>query len=114
MSKPIHIGQMIRKRLAEVGMTNSEFSRRIDTSPQNIYGIFKRESCDTLLLQKIGKVLNYDFFQHYNGQNLNGITATELQKELELLSAKNRVLQSEVELLRELTLLQKEKIEAKK
>lgn len=109
MSKPIHIGQMIRKRIKEVGMTKSEFSRRIDTSPQNVYGIFKRESCDTLLLQKIGKVLNYDFFQHYNGQNLNGVTVTDLQKQVIELLASNKLLSEENSYLKEIVELYREK-----
>jgi transcriptional regulator with XRE-family HTH domain len=64
MSK-VHIGKLIRERLEEIGMSKSEFSRRINTSPQNVYGIFKRKSIDTELLQQISEVLKFDFFSYY-------------------------------------------------
>lgn len=61
-----HIGKIIRQRLEETGMNKSEFARRINTTPQNIYGIFKRKSIDTDLLKEISQVLEYDFFQYYS------------------------------------------------
>ena len=66
----IHIGQLIRKRVEETGMSKSEFARRVNTTSQNIYGIFKRKSLDTELLTKISSVLKYDFFQHYSHEPL--------------------------------------------
>ena len=63
---PLHIGKIIRQRLEETGMNKSEFARRINTTPQNIYGIFKRKSIDTDLLKEISQVLEYDFFQYYS------------------------------------------------
>jgi len=61
----VHIGEQIRQILRERGMTVSEFSRRIITSRENVYTIFKRKTIDTVLLQKIGQVLNHNFFSHY-------------------------------------------------
>lgn len=58
----VHVGMLVRKRLQELGMTKSEFARRINTTPQNVYGILKRKSLDTQLLQKISRVLDFDFF----------------------------------------------------
>jgi transcriptional regulator with XRE-family HTH domain len=61
----IHIGKKIREVFESSGMSVSEFSRRIKTSRQNVYGIFKRSSVDTDLLMRIGKALNHDFFKYF-------------------------------------------------
>jgi transcriptional regulator with XRE-family HTH domain len=61
----IHIGNIIASRLEAVGMSKSEFARRINKARQNINDILNRTSMDTELLFNISKALNYDFFQHY-------------------------------------------------
>lgn len=61
----LHIGEKIKQRLEAIGMSKSEFSRRINTSPQNVYGIFKRQSIDTDLLRQISDVLDFNFFSYY-------------------------------------------------
>jgi len=43
-------------------MTVSEFARRINSSRENAYSIFKRKSIDTDLLQTVSTVLGHDFF----------------------------------------------------
>lgn len=58
----IHIGEKIKSQAKELRIGTTELAKSINTSKQNIYGIFKRESIDTALLQKFCKVLNYDFF----------------------------------------------------
>lgn len=114
----LHIGKLIRQHLEEVGMTKSEFARRISTSPQNIYGIFKRKSCDTELLRDISKVLNFDFFQYYSTSALimdekggkgGVITAMDLKRELEQSRKELDILRSENEYLKEIHRLMKEK-----
>lgn len=62
----VHIGKLIKQTIEERGMSVSEFARRINTSRENVYGIFKRQSVDTTLLQKAGKVLEKDFFEYYH------------------------------------------------
>lgn len=62
----IHIGNQIKQVLEERGLTISEFARRINFSRENVYSIFKRPTMDIALLQKINKVLDYDFFQYYD------------------------------------------------
>jgi hypothetical protein len=47
------------------GMTTSEFARRLCTTNQNAHDIFKRTSIDTGQLEKIGEILDHDFFQYY-------------------------------------------------
>ncbi|MCU0434453.1 MAG: hypothetical protein MUC87_13450 [Bacteroidia bacterium] len=96
-------------------MNKSEFARRINSTPQNVYSIFKRESIDTDLLWEISRVLNYDFFQHYttssgsflNDDSMSHKNASELNKELalvkretELFAQENRYLKELIRLLR--------------
>jgi len=61
----IHIGEKIKQRAKELRVGPTELARKISTSKQNIYGIFKRESIDTGLLDKLSRALNYDFFTMY-------------------------------------------------
>lgn len=78
----VHIGNLIKKRVEEKGMNKSEFTRRINTTSQNIHGIFKRKSIDTALLQKISELLDFDFFQYYS----------PFQKEIQKLKEENQLL----------------------
>ena len=60
------MGSKIREVLGMKGMTVSEFARRINTSRENVYGIFRRQTLDTGLLLRIRNVLEHDFFSYYN------------------------------------------------
>jgi DNA-binding Xre family transcriptional regulator len=62
----VHIGSKIKQITAKKGVNITEFSRRINTSRENVYGIFKRKTIDTGLLEKISKILEHDFFQYYS------------------------------------------------
>jgi hypothetical protein len=111
----LHIGKIIQKRVEEGGMNKSEFARRINSTPQNVYSIFKRTSIDTGLLWEISRVLNYDFFQHYT--TTPGMTSPEnpivlhtaadldrelalIRREIELAAQENRYLKELVQLMR--------------
>ena len=61
----MHIGEKIKERAKELRFGPTELAKAINTTKQNIYGIFKRESIDTALLTKLSKALNYDFFTFY-------------------------------------------------
>ncbi len=63
------IGKIIEIKLREKGISVSEFARRINKNRNNVYDIFRRESLDTQLLQKISQVLDYDFFMHFRKEN---------------------------------------------
>lgn len=114
---PMHIGKLIKKRLEEVGISKSEFARRIHRTSQNVYDIFERQSLDTALLQTISEILNYDFFQHcvfeYTAQRSPDLSETlvkedsesyktmpELVHELTVCNEKHRYNQKELELLK--------------
>lgn len=64
----IHIGELVLKRMEELGMTRSELARRIGTSSQNLGKILKRGSIDTQRLFQLSKALKLDFFQYYSVQ----------------------------------------------
>lgn len=85
----IHIGIKIKSVVTQKGMTVSEFGRRINHSRENVYSIFKRETIDTGLLLIIGKVLEYDFFQHY----------TPLSTEFDKLKEENQTLKEVITLI---------------
>lgn len=107
----IHIGKLIKQRLEEIGINKSELARRINTTPQNIYGIFKRTSIDTDLLRQISHVLEFDFFQYFEQEYL---VVQEARPHYKTKSPKNRaksVAELKIELdkcLKELELLKKE------
>jgi hypothetical protein len=61
----VHIGERIRLRAKELRIGPTELGRMINTSKQNVYGIFHRKSIDTELLRKLSKALQCDFFQYY-------------------------------------------------
>jgi len=64
-TKEIHIGKLIKAQFDNSNMTIVKFAKAINKSRNNVYDIFERSSIDTELLNKIGHVLKYDFFQHY-------------------------------------------------
>jgi transcriptional regulator with XRE-family HTH domain len=103
----VHIGKLIRRHLEEIGMTKSEFARRLDTSPQNIYGIFKRESCDSKLLFNISKILNINLLEYYHSDKVRTPDSQlasdneRLTKELEISKQENDYLKEINQLLRE-------------
>src|ERR1700758_3774446 len=69
----INIGEKIRQRAKELRIGPTELGKLINTSKQNVYGIYKRKSIDTEMLRKLSKALNYDFFQYYHAENLSVI-----------------------------------------
>ena len=62
----IHIGKLIKNRLEEIGMTKTEFARRINRTSQNVYDIFDRKTIDTGLLFKISTILDSNFFERFS------------------------------------------------
>lgn len=64
----IHIGRRIREELYRQRMPVNAFAKKISRSRNVVYDIFERESVDTELLNKIGKVLGCDFFSIYSSQ----------------------------------------------
>ena len=114
----IHAGKMVKEVFAASGMTVSELGRRVQTTRQNIYRIFERESIDTALLLRLGKALNHDFFSHYTetlpapptgGAATAGKDNTVLNKEVESLQRELADIKEKYEMLKRINeLLEKE------
>ncbi len=61
----IHIGKLIEEELRRQERSVSWFARKLYCERTNVYSIFKRESIDTALLQRISIILNRNFFEEY-------------------------------------------------
>ena len=96
----IHIGEKIKARAKELKLGTTELGKLINTSKQNIYGIFKRSSIDVDVLYEISRALKFNFFQYYEIPELNKKEG-KLQKELEELHKEIARLNSEIESLTE-------------
>lgn len=62
----LHIGNKIKDRAEQLRIGPTELAEKINSSKQNIYSIFKRNSVDTEILSKISLALEYDFFSLYS------------------------------------------------
>lgn len=62
------IGQLIKARLMERGMTVSHLARLLSCERSNLYRLFEKDSIDTRLLLRISRALDYDFFQLYSNE----------------------------------------------
>lgn len=61
----VHIGKKIKEVLFQRPLSIVEFADKINKTRTVVYDIFKRNSIDSLLLSKISKVLDHDFFMYY-------------------------------------------------
>ena len=118
----IHIGEKLKAQAKALRIGTTELAKSINTSKQNIYGIFKRESIDTALLQKFCKALNYDFFTFFIDQKLppnidttEGIkkgkayTSSEGDLEYNILKSQLMDLKEKYELVKKVNVLLEEK-----
>lgn len=58
----IHLGEAIKKRVEEMGMTKTEFGRRIGVPQQHVNRIFERDTMETKRLVKVCNALDFNFF----------------------------------------------------
>lgn len=61
--KNIHIGNAIRQKVEESGLTVSQFASKINRTRTTVYDIFSRKSIDIDLLLCISEVLNFNFLE---------------------------------------------------
>jgi len=121
---PIHIGKKIREEVDRQNIPITAFSKKISRSRNVVYDIFERESVDTDLLNKIGKVLNCDFFSIYSAQkdyaqdgiksfNLREPEAAYKNQEESLLQQQNQMLKTEIAYLKKIIAIFEGKTDAK-
>lgn len=76
----VNIGLAIEQRLNELGMSKSEFGRKIGIPQQNVNRILEKSNIDTEKLITISEALGYNFFLNYVGEHntsvVNGALAT--------------------------------------
>lgn len=108
----VHIGQQIKSRVEQKGMSKAELSRRLNMSSTNVHKIFKRQSIDTGLLEKLGEVLDYNFFQFYTsgaGTLSDPLIPYLSSTQVEQLRKENEELRKEINYLKEINQLLREK-----
>lgn len=109
--KKVHIGHEIAKRINQLGISRSEFARRVGMLQQHVKALLDKQSLDTERLSKICEALDYNFFTLYcdsvsinayrsavttgegNALNICG-DASELQVRNELLAEKVTMLEN--------------------
>lgn len=97
----LDLGELIKSVALERRISAGALAEKINTSKQNIYGIYRRNSIDTELLTKICKALDYDFFQHFSAP-YNGIVSYREYPEIENLERQLRDTEEKYELLKAL------------
>ena len=65
MAKGI-IGQEIKRVVKLRGLTVEELATALNVSKPNIFDIYRRETIDTGLLERLCKVINHNFFQSFS------------------------------------------------
>lgn len=60
----MHVGDIIRQKVEEKGITIVWLAKQMSCTRANIYKIFNRKSIDTDTLSRLSAVLEYDFFLH--------------------------------------------------
>ena len=68
----MHIGQKITEVLELRRRPVTWLAREIDCERTNVYNIFGRKDISTGLLQKIGIILEYDFFKDLSEETFKG------------------------------------------
>lgn len=61
----VHIGSLIEQELRRQGRTVTWFANMLHCDRTNVYKIFKKESIDIALLEKICSILQHNFFLYY-------------------------------------------------
>lgn len=59
----MHIGNYIKEKLKEDGHSVTWFAEQICCTRTHVYKIFSKSSIDTEILERISRILDYDFFE---------------------------------------------------
>ncbi|ANI88603.1 hypothetical protein A9P82_04450 [Arachidicoccus ginsenosidimutans] len=77
----IHIGRIIERETKRNGVRRKELYEKLNTSRQNLYAIFKRETIDTGILLKLSELLHYNFFKEFfTEDSLKSLVASDDEK----------------------------------
>jgi hypothetical protein len=111
---PLHIGKLIELKAKELKIGPTEFGNKLNTTSQNIYAIYKRESIDTELLLKISVILGHNFFIELSKAkqlvNIKTADTNLLEAEISVLKNQVTILTEKNDILTELVNQQKKHI----
>lgn len=62
----MHIGNILRERLRAEGKSVVWLARELGCHRTNVYNLFDKYSLDTVLLERLSVILNYNFFELYS------------------------------------------------
>lgn len=62
----MHIGKCIKQKLIEQGRTTSWLAQQLSYNRTTMYKIYDKASLDTLMLLRISRIMDYDFFQEFS------------------------------------------------
>lgn len=80
------IGQIIKEVVEKRNYKVTTLAKELGTTRNNIYDIYERDSIDTYLLNRIGHILEYDFFEHFlKPQTIEKIKLSESIKKSKIL-----------------------------
>ena len=94
----MHLGKRVQEIFQDSGLSVVEFSRRINTSRENVYSIFNRSTLDVEMLVRISEVLNHNFFLEVMPDQFK----REYLKELDQLRDRLQVLEEQTAYLKEI------------
>ena len=73
LSGNLHVGQLIQEQLKKDQRSVGWLSRQIPCTRNHVYKLFKRPSLDAALLLRISMVMQFNFFQYYTAEFLQGM-----------------------------------------
>jgi cell shape-determining protein MreC len=110
----VHIGKIIAQKAKDKELGATALAKKINTTPQNMYTIYKRQTIDTGLLLKLSEALQYNFFIHYEkDKTMIGIANSDterLEKENTKLKEQLQRTEEKLNMLTELSEQQKKNI----
>ena len=71
----IHIGHLIQAQLKADQRSASWLAREIGCSRNHLYKVFRKPSLDGELLLSISLAMNFNFFQYYTAEFIEGMKA---------------------------------------
>lgn len=111
----IHVGNLIKTAVQKSDIPVIKFASNINTTRENVYGIFKRKTIDTGLLMRICETLNYNFFEDLSMAANETLKLTPSHKNQEAAATNNEesmeYIKRENELLKDVIRLMKDKYE---
>lgn len=69
----IHIGHLIREQLKADQRSVGWLAREIGCSRNHLYKVFRKSSLDGELLLSISLAMNFNFFQYYTAEFIEGM-----------------------------------------